>query len=77
MTPEHAVMPADSATAVLGGIRALAAERNWAPVSAFVAALAPPGDRVILIAAAPGLDPARWLPGCPRSTRARAAAWPA
>jgi hypothetical protein len=76
MTPEHAVMPADSATTVLGGIRALAAERNWAPVSAFLAALAPSGDRVILIAAAPGLDPAplaAWLAAVDRGPRSRLA----
>jgi hypothetical protein len=69
-------MPADSATAVLGGIRALAAERNWAPVSAFLAALAPPGDRVILIAAAPGLDPtplAAWLSAVDPGPRCRLA----
>ena len=69
-------MPADSATTVLGGIRALAAERNWAPVSAFLAALAPPGDRVILIAAAPGLDPAplaAWLSAADRGPRCRLA----
>jgi hypothetical protein len=61
---QPAVVPADSAAAVLGGIRVLAAERDWAPVSAFLDALAPLGDRAILIAAAPGLDPAplaAWL----------------
>ena len=69
-------MPADSATAVLGGIRALAAERNWAPVSTFLDALAPSGDRAILIAAAPGLDPAplaAWLPAVDRGPRCRLA----
>ena len=62
-------MPADSATAVLGGIRVLAAERNWAPVSTFLDALVLSGDRAILIAAAPGLDPAplaAWLPAVDR-----------
>ena len=69
-------MPADSAAAVLGGIRALAAERNWAPVSAFLDALAPLGDRAILIAAAPGLDPAplaAWLSAVDWRARCRLA----
>jgi len=52
-----AVIPPDSAASVLAGIRALAAERHWAPVSAFLDTLAPLGDRAILIAAAPGVDP--------------------
>lgn len=64
MPMDHVVIPPDGAASVLAGIRALAAERNWAPVSAFLDTLAPLGDRAILVAAAPGVDPAplvAWL----------------
>lgn len=65
-------MPPDSTTSVLDGIRALATEQNWAPVSAFLQALAPSGDRAILIAAAPGVDPAppaAWLAAADQRAR--------
>lgn len=64
MPMDHVVIPPGSAASVLAGIRALAAERNWAPVRAFLDTLAPLGDRAILVAAAPGVDPAplvAWL----------------